>query len=69
MSQPMDTAGTGSIQELRQAQTLIQEINESLNAQRDILRQRGMNLPPMVQTELSTMRDSLTKLEHALVEE
>lgn len=69
MSQPMDTAGTGSIQELRQAQTLIQEISESLNAQRDILRQRGMNLPPMVQTELSAMRDNLSKLEHALVEE
>jgi PAS domain S-box-containing protein len=69
MSQPMDTAGTGSIQELRQAQTLIQELSELLQSQREALRQRGMNLPPMVQSELGTIRSGLGKVEHALVEE
>lgn len=69
MSQPIDSAGSSSIQELRQAKTLIQEISEALQSQREILRQRGMNLPPMVQSELGTIRDGLSKVENALVEE
>jgi adenylate cyclase len=60
---------TSSIQELRQAQSLVEQVTQSLQSQKDILKARGMNLPPMVLTELSSVRIDLQKLESTLVEE
>ena len=60
---------TSSIQELRQAQSLVEQVTQSLQSQKDILKARGMNLPPMVLTELSSVRIDLKKLEATLVEE
>jgi adenylate cyclase len=60
---------TSSIQELRQAQSLVEQVTQSLQSQKDILKARGMNLPPMVLTELASVRIDLQKLESTLVEE
>src|SRR5690349_8307556 len=69
MSQPTPPPVTSSIQELRQAQSLVEQVTQSLQSQKDILKARGMNLPPMVLTELATVRIELQKLENTLVEE
>jgi adenylate cyclase len=60
---------TSSIQELRQAQSLVEQVTQSLQSQKDILKARGMNLPPLVLTELASVRIDLQKLESTLVEE
>jgi adenylate cyclase len=69
MSQPTTSPVTSTIQELRQAKTLVEQVTESLKAQKQILEQRGLNLPPMVLTALSSVRSDLGKLETSLVEE
>ncbi|MDQ7024889.1 MAG: adenylate/guanylate cyclase domain-containing protein [Anaerolineae bacterium] len=69
MSQPTTSPVTGTIQELRQAKTLVEQVTASLKTQKKILEQRGLNLPPMVLTALSAVRSDLGKLETALVEE
>lgn len=69
MSQPTTSPVTGTIQELRQAKTLVEQVTASLKTQKKILEQRGLNLPPMVLTALSGVRSDLSKLETALVEE
>jgi adenylate cyclase len=69
MSQPTPSPVTSSIQELRQAQSLVEQVTQSLQSQKEILKARGMNLPPMVLTELASVRVDLQKLENTLVEE
>ncbi len=70
MSQPNNPSPvTGTIQELRQAKTLVEQVAAALKSQKEILKQRGLNLPPMVLTELSSVQSSLNQLETVLVEE
>lgn len=69
MSQATPTPISGTIQELRQAKTLVEQVVASLQSQKQILKQRGMNLPPMVLASLSSMLSDLAKLETSLVEE
>lgn len=69
----MDNASSPSasnvIRELQTARTLINEITASLEAQRAILKQQGMNLPPLVTTTLTAVQTDLSQIEHLLVEE
>lgn len=68
MSQdPSSTAGM--VHELSQAQGLLEQVTTSLAAQKEILKQRGMNLPPMVMTALKSIQADLNKLESNVVEE
>lgn len=69
MSQEAPLSRTGMVQELGAAQALLRQVTESLNAQKEILKQRGMNLPPMVMSALKQTRGDLTKLEGAIVDE
>lgn len=69
MSQATPSPISSTIQELRQAKSLVEQITASLKSQKEILKQRGMNLPPMVLSSLSSMRADLAKLETSLVEE
>lgn len=64
-TQPVSNA----IRELQNAKTLIQEITASLEAQRAILKQQGMNLPPLVTTTLGAIQTDFSSLESQLVEE
>src|SRR5215218_4244286 len=69
----MDNAPSPSasnvIRELQNARTLINEITASLEAQRAILKQQGMNLPPLVTTTLAAVQNDLNQIEQLLVEE
>ena len=58
-----------AIQELRQAKSKVEQVTKSLENQKKILKQRGMNLPPMVLQTLKQVRADVTKLEATLVEE
>ncbi|MGJ3241085.1 MAG: GAF domain-containing protein [Anaerolineae bacterium] len=57
------------IQELTQAQLLVEQVTTSLNSQKEILKQRGMNLPPMVLTALKSVQADLRKIESTIVDE
>ena len=48
---------------------LIEEVSESLKKQKAILKQRGVNLPPMVLQSLSGVRKDLDGIEAMLVDE
>ena len=69
MSEKSPSASLGMIQELSQAQSLLEQVTASLTSQKEILKQRGMNLPPMVLTALKASQADLSKLESTLVEE
>ncbi len=66
-SQPENTPNP--IQDLGQSITLITEAIEALASQKKLLRQRGMNLPPMVLETLTDIRGDLNTLEDNLVGE
>jgi adenylate cyclase len=55
--------------ELRNLRALVEEVDASLRSQREILKRRGMNLPPMVLQNVATVKTDLEKLEGGLVEE
>ncbi len=57
------------IAELRQLETIIDKTSESLSTQNDLLKRRGMTLPPMVLDVLSKIRTDVAKLETSLVNE
>lgn len=69
MSEKSPQSGLGMIQELSQAQLLLEQVTASLTSQKEVLKQRGMNLPPMVLTALKSSQADLSKLESTLVEE
>ena len=55
--------------ELRQLKALVEETESSLRSQRDILKTRGMNLPPMVMRSISGLSRDLGGLERGIVGE
>lgn len=57
------------IGELRQLKSLVEETESSLKSQRDILKTRGMNLPPMVMRAISALNKDLGKLERIVLGE
>lgn len=57
------------IGELRQLEDLVAQVVESLTTQKEILKRRGMNLPPLVVETLSSVKRDLGDLENGLVEE
>lgn len=54
---------------LRQIVKLVEQTVASLRSQREILKMRGLNLPPMVFQVMSTMTKDLASLEKAIVDE
>lgn len=58
-----------TIGELRQLEDQIDQTVASLTAQKEILKKRGMNLPPMVMDSLNSVKREMSKVEHVLVEE
>jgi len=65
-NQPQQSTVIG---ELRQLKSLVDETESSLRSQRDILKTRGMNLPPMVMRSISGLSRDLGKLETGIVGE
>jgi adenylate cyclase len=57
------------ISELRQLRALIEETEASLRSQREILKMRGMNLPPMAMQALSALTTDLASLERDVISE
>ncbi len=55
--------------EISRLQAMLNEIIASLNSQREVLKTRGINLPPMTMQVLKTVNDDLTKLEQCFVSE
>ncbi len=64
MSETPTKPGTNPIADLRVLRTMIEEVAVSLRSQRDILRMRGMSLPPMVLQTVSSIEKDLNDLEH-----
>lgn len=57
------------IGDLRQLKAVVEEVDASLRSQRDILKRRGMNLPPMTFQSLDSVKSELDALENTLFEE
>lgn len=55
--------------ELRQLKTLVEETATSLRSQREILKTRGMSLPPMVMQAMSALSSELARLESSILNE
>lgn len=68
---PQPTAGgeVTAIGELRHIKTMLEEISTSLRSQRELLKMRGMSLPPLVMQSLSAIEGDLAKLETSLLED
>jgi len=64
-----DETKLNPIAELRQLETLIEQTSESLSTQKELLKRRGMTLPPMVLDSLTKIRADVGKLESGLVDE
>jgi adenylate cyclase len=65
----MDTQNTVPLTELQRLRTLIEEVESALRSQREILRQRGMSLPPGALQNLTNIKEDLEKLERHLIGE
>jgi PAS domain S-box-containing protein len=57
------------IGELRQLRSLVEETETSLSSQRDILKMRGMNLPPMAMKSIGNLSSDLAQLETNVISE
>lgn len=55
--------------ELRQIKTIVEETTVSLRSQRELLKTRGMNLPPMALQALSAIQKEVDALEVAVLDE
>ncbi len=55
--------------ELRQIKGLIEETSESLRSQRDVLKTRGMNLPPMAMQVITQLSTDVVTLEKNIISE
>jgi PAS domain S-box-containing protein len=68
MSSP-SSEQTNAIREIQRTREVAQQAATALSAQRDVLRQRGMNLPPQVMSTLQGIDADLKRLEEYLYEE
>ncbi len=59
----------GMLGEVEKLKSLAEEITTSLRSQRDILKTRGLTLPPMTMQVLTTIVNELNMLEHSLTSE
>lgn len=62
----LNTTQTSTHEQLRQISQRVGDLMELLRVQRDILRQRGMNLPPGAMDSLKNLRTHLDKLSSSL---
>lgn len=53
--------------EIRQINSMVEEVSTSLKSQRDLLQRRGMNLPPGALQTLAAIESDLARLEERLV--
>lgn len=53
----------------KQVRDLTQQVVQSLTAQREALKTRGMSLPPMVRASMATLNEDLERLETILIDE
>lgn len=60
---------TNLIRELRQIKSIIEETAVSLRSQRDILKTRGMSLPPLVLSAIDSLSNGVDNLETDIVNE
>lgn len=60
---------TSLVGELNQLKSLVEETAVSLRSQRDILKVRGMKLPPLVLSAVDSLSDELRKLESGIVDD
>jgi PAS domain S-box-containing protein len=65
----METQPTVPLTELQRLKTLLEEVDTGLRNQRDVLKQRGMSLPPGALQNLGHIKDDLNKLEQHLTGE
>lgn len=61
-----DQTSTTVVGELRQLKILVEETETSLRSQRDLLKTRGFNLPPMVMQALSSLKSEIETLEQVV---
>lgn len=64
-----ESSNINPIGELRQLEDQIDQTILSLTTQKDILKRRGMNLPPMVLDTLGSMKRDMVQVEKLLVDE
>ncbi len=62
----METQPTVPLSELQRLKTLLEEVDASLRSQREILKQRGMSLPPGALQNLTHIKEDLLRLEEHL---
>jgi len=60
---------TNIIRDLQRANEILAEVTASLESQKAILKQRGLNLPPLVTSTLNSIRNDLQTLESDFVDE
>jgi adenylate cyclase len=65
----VESSNINPIGKLRQLEDLIDQTILSLTTQKDILKRRGMNLPPMVLDTLGSMKRDMSQVEKVLVDE
>jgi PAS domain S-box-containing protein len=65
----MDTQTTVALTELQRLKTLLEEVEMALRSQREILKQRGMSLPPGALQNLGHLKEDLNQLEEHLTNE
>ncbi len=65
----METQTTVPLTELQRLKTLLEEVDTSLRSQRDVLKQRGMSLPPGALQNLGQIKEDLNNLEEHLTGE
>lgn len=63
-----DSART-ALGELKRSRDLLEQVIESLNNQKAVLKQRGMNLPPLVLTSLGTVQQDMARIESAMLDD
>ena len=69
MSSETDPKKPTLMSELRELKELVDETATGLRNQRDILKMRGMSLPPMVMQAISGVKGDISKLESSIVSE
>ncbi|QPC84500.1 GAF domain-containing protein [Phototrophicus methaneseepsis] len=69
MADPKITTQSRMIRDLQKCQLLVAQITDSLKNQKAILKQRGMNLPPMVLSSLDSIHTDLANLADRFVDE
>jgi len=69
MADGKTTTQSRLLRDLKKCQQLVEQVTESLQNQRAILRQRGMTLPPLVTSTLDSVNTDIQKLTESLLDD